>query len=303
MKVVTISMALEFRKVKNIEENLDYVKNLFEEIKNISPCFVVLPEVFAFAGLPCLYKNIKKEEIEKVKNFLVDIAKKTNCWIVGSTYDMEKDKIFNRCFFINRKGEIVGKYDKIHPTEDEMENGIYPGSKKQLPTDTEFGKIGAFICFDANWPENLKYQIDNGARLFVFSSAFPGGRILNSISLLYQIFIISGVWHLKSGIIDNTGRWIKRTDRFSYWVWADINIERTVFHWDYQGDKIKEIIRKYGDKVQIETFGDEALFTIETLDKNLSVSQIIKEFSLVTYKDYIKRAERKQNEKRSCLQE
>ncbi|MCS7180623.1 MAG: hypothetical protein NZ891_04650, partial [bacterium] len=87
-------------------------------------------------------------------------------------------------------------------------------------------------------------------------------------------------------------------DRFSYWVWKDINLGRTVFHWDFQGDKVKDIIRKYKDRIRVETFGDEALFTIEVIDEKISIKKIIKEFNLVTYKDYLKRAEEKQDRKR-----
>ncbi|MFN4227238.1 MAG: carbon-nitrogen hydrolase family protein [Candidatus Ratteibacteria bacterium] len=297
MRTVAISMAYEYRRVKKIEDNLNYIENIFNEIKNINPDFVVLPEVFAYAGIEFRKRDFK--EWSKIKEFLKNIAKKTNCWVCGSSYDVIGEKIYNCCFFVNRKGEIVGKYDKIHPTETELEKGIYPGKKQQLPVETEFGKIGAFICFDANWHYDLKYQVDNGAKLLAFSSAYPGGgRILNSISLLYQVFIVASIWSLNSGIIDNTGKWLVKTDRFSYWVWTDINLERTVFHWDFQGDKIKKIIERYKDKLKIETFGDEAIFTIEVIDKKLSIKKIIKEFNLVIYRDYLKRAESAQDRKR-----
>jgi predicted amidohydrolase len=297
MRTVAVSMCLEYRKVKKIEDNLIYIENIFNDIKNIYPDFVVLPEVFAYAGIKVNKRNIDNSWI-KVKDFLKKIAKNTNCWVCGSSYDLIDGKIYNSCFFVNRKGEIVSKYDKIHPTEIEMDIGIYPGKKEQKPVETEFGKVGAFICFDANWHSDLKYQVDNGAKLLVFSSAYPAGKILNSISLLYQVFIVAGIWSLTSGIIDNTGRWLVKTDRFSHWVWIDINLQRTVFHWDFQGDKVKKIIEKYKDRVKIETFGDEAIFTLEVLDKDLSIEKIIKEFKLVTYKDYLKRTELKQNKKR-----
>ncbi|MGB9677305.1 MAG: carbon-nitrogen hydrolase family protein [Candidatus Ratteibacteria bacterium] len=296
MRIVSVSMAYEYRRVKKIEDNLTYIENIFKDIKNINPDFVVLPEVFAYVGI-----EFKKRDIDRwqmIKKFLKDIAKETNTWICGSSYDVVDGKMYNSCFFLNRKGEIVGKYDKIHPTEIEIEKGIYPGKKCQKPIETEFGKIGAFICFDANWHSDLKYQIDNGAKLLAFSSAYPAGKILNAISLLYQVFIVAAIWSLTSGIIDNTGKWIIKTDRFSHWVWTNINLERTVFHWDFQGEKIKKIIEKYKDRVKIETFGDEAIFTIEVLDRKIPIEKIISEFNLVTYNDYLKRAELRQNSKR-----
>jgi len=289
-------MAYEYRKVRKIEDNLSYIENIFKDIKNINPDLVVLPEVFAYVGIEFEKRDFGKWE--KIKEFLKYIARKTNCWVCGSSYDLVDEKIYNSCFFVNRKGDIVGKYDKIHPTEGEIEKGIYSGRKDQKPIETEFGKIGAFICFDANWHYDLKYQVNNGAKLLVFSSAYPAGKILNSISLLYQVFIVAGIWSLNSGIIDNTGRWLVKTDRFSYWVWSDINLERTVFHWDYQGDKVRKIIEKYKDGVKLETFGDEAIFTIEVVDRKISIEKIIKEFKLVTYKEYLKRAEIMQNKKR-----
>ncbi|MCM8808772.1 MAG: carbon-nitrogen hydrolase family protein [Candidatus Omnitrophica bacterium] len=296
MRTVAVSMAYEYRKIKKIEDNLTYIENIFNEIRNINPDFVVLPEIFAYTGI-----EFKKKEINKyikVKYFLKNISKKTNCWVCGSSYDVIEGKIYNRCFFVNRKGEIVGKYDKIHPTEIELKKGIYPGRKDQLPIETEFGRIGTFICFDANWHYDLKYQVDNGAKLLVFSSAYPAGKILNAISLLYQVYIVAGIWSLTSGIIDNTGRWLVKTNRFSHWVWADINLERTIFHWDFQGDKLKKIIERYKDRLKIETFGDEAIFTIEVIDRKLSINKIIKEFNLITYRDYLKRAELAQDRKR-----
>ncbi|MCM8767219.1 MAG: hypothetical protein NC921_00345, partial [Candidatus Omnitrophica bacterium] len=107
MRTVAVSMAYEYRKIKKIEDNLTYIENIFNEIRNINPDFVVLPEIFAYTGI-----EFKKKEINKyikVKYFLKNISKKTNCWVCGSSYDVIEGKIYNRCFFVNRKGEIVGK--------------------------------------------------------------------------------------------------------------------------------------------------------------------------------------------------
>ena len=43
MRIVSVSMAYEYRRVKKIEDNLTYIENIFKDIKNINPDFVVLP--------------------------------------------------------------------------------------------------------------------------------------------------------------------------------------------------------------------------------------------------------------------
>jgi predicted amidohydrolase len=299
VKVATISMALEYRRASKVEENLKYIEELMEEIKDIKPDIVALPEVFPYIGVPLKARDV--QDMEEVKAFLSELSKRHQVYIGGSTYDRREGKVFNTCFLFDRKGEIVGKYDKIHPTEPEMEDGVCPGADEQEPIETELGKIGFQICFDANWHLYWKKLADKGAKMIIFSSAYPAGRILDSIALLNNIYIVASTWELKSGIMDKMGRWLVKTDRFFHWVWRDIELDTGVFHWDFQEDKPKEIKRKYGDKVRIETFGDEALFTIEPLSEEIKIEELIREFSLVPYKDYLNRAEKKQMENRASL--
>jgi len=51
--------------------------------------------------------------------------------------------------------------------------------------------------------------------------------------------------------------------------------------------------------IKIETFGDEALFTIEPISKDVKIDEIIKKYKLITYKEYIKRATEVQDDART----
>ncbi|MFH0796553.1 MAG: carbon-nitrogen hydrolase family protein [Candidatus Omnitrophota bacterium] len=296
IRVASVSMAYEFRKVRKREDNLNYIAETVAEIASIKPDLICLPEAFPIAGLD------KAEKVsEKDTELLCNLAKKYCTYLVGSIYEIRGGEIYNTALVVNRKGEIVGRYDKIHPTEGavgELGKGILPGKKEQLPVKTDFGKVGIQICFDANWPQEWQGLVEKGADLIVFSSAFPAGTILNSIAVLSKVYIVPAIWSLHSGIIDNTGRWVVQTDRFSFWVWAAIDLERTVFHWDYQEDRVKEMRRKYGDKLKIETFGPEAWFVLEPTVPEVSIPDIVREFKLITYRDYIKRATEAQDRKR-----
>lgn len=298
IRVATLSMAIEFRKPGSSKDNINYIEEKIEEISAINPDIIVLPEVFPFAGIELSEREIKNSFLDEIKDFLRRLSKNYKTYIAGSFYERRKEGLFNTILIYNREGEILGRYDKVRPTEPEMEKGIIPGKKNQKILETEFGKIGFKICFDANWHRDWEKDAEEGAELIIFSSAYPGGKILNSIALLNNVFIVSSVWSLDSGIIDNTGRLIVKTDRFFWWVWSEINLERKVYHWDFQGDKLKEIFKKYGRKIKVETFDPEALFTIEPVDDDISINEIIKEFELVSYRDYIKRAESMQDKRR-----
>ncbi len=293
MRVAAVSMAIEYRKIRKLEDNLRYIEDTFSDISNIKPDLVCLPEIFYCAGINIdERKNLYDKEI---KIFLRDLSSKYKTYIAASVFEKRKGNLYNTCLFLNRKGEIVGRYDKIHPTELEIKKGIKPGNKSQKPVRTEFGLFAAQICFDANWYQEWERFARIGVKLIVFSSAYPAGRILNSIALLNNIYIVASTWELKTGIIDNTGNWRVKTDRFSWWVWRDINLEREVFHPDFQREKIRDILKEYGEKIKIETFGDEALFTIEPISKDVKIKDIIKKYKLVTYREYIERATKVQD--------
>ena len=53
---------------------------------------------------------------------------------------------------LDRQGKLVGYYDKTFPTIGEIEEGILPGHGAVV-FDTDFGRVGAMICFDFNFPE------------------------------------------------------------------------------------------------------------------------------------------------------
>jgi len=109
---------------------------------------------------------------------------------------------------------------------------------------------------------------------------------------LYDVPIVASVQMMPAGILDGAGRWLARTDRFSWWVSATLDLERTVFHWDFQGEKLRAVRAKYGARVRIETFGEEAWFALEPAAPDVSIPEIAREFGLVTHREYMARVER-----------
>jgi len=285
IRIATVSMAHEQRRPTSIDDNLSYVTECVAEVTLLQPDLIALPEVFPTAGL-----DGDRQSAAHDTQFVQELARRHGTYIVGSL-SLERDgRLYNTAVFVDREGRIVGRYEKVHPTEGELERGISPGAHGQPLVETDLGVLGALICFDANWHGDWADLAARGAQLIVFPSAFPGGRLLEALALLNAVHVVPSTWTLHSGVIDNTGRWVARTDRFSRWVAADINLGRTVFHWDFQGERLRDIRRAYGPRVRIETFGPEALFTLEPVDPDLSIDDIIAEFDLVTHRDYIARA-------------
>ncbi len=123
------------------------------------PDIVFLPEVWTLGWAPeCFQKNVKKNEA--ALEFLSSIAKKYKVNIIGGSYIREtKDGYKNSCPIINRNGEVVAFYDKIHLYSPDGEAKAVTAGNTPLIVDIEGLKIGLSICYDIRFPELFRSYI------------------------------------------------------------------------------------------------------------------------------------------------
>ncbi len=173
-KIGVLSLALEPR-INNKEKNFQIVSDLISSIVNKID-LIVLPEFFS-TGI----SNegfIKLAEIEnnsETINYFSKIAKKYDTNIcLGSIIEKENDNFYNTSYFLNRQGEIVEKYRKIHLFS-------YFGGNEHLTVksgneikvvDFDFGRVGASICFDIRFPIHFNKLIKMGAEVIVCPNAW-----------------------------------------------------------------------------------------------------------------------------------
>src|SRR5688572_4561433 len=95
------------------------------------------------------------------------------------------DKLVNRGFVIDGKGEIAARYDKMHlfdvdlPTgESWRESASYQGGEQPVLVETPLGLLGLSICYDLRFAGLYASLSDAGATLFSIPAAFtvPTGQ-------------------------------------------------------------------------------------------------------------------------------
>lgn len=291
--VAALSMAIEERgsDAESRSNNLTYIARTMNQVAKCRPDIVCLPEAF-----PDLWKVGKGGRAGR--ELMVKLAVQHRTFMVGSIHEKRGNRMFNTGLVVAPSGEVVGEYDKVHPPPEELKAGLVPGARGQKPFQTYFGKIGVRICFDANWHDGWTNLVRAGAEIIFFPSAFPGGRILQSLALLNNVFVVPAIWTLHSGVIDNTGRWVARTDEDHWWTAATIDLERQVFHTDYQKEKAALIKEDYGDRVRVEMMENEGWFVLEPVDPEVSIPAIMREYGLITFREYIRRETKAQDDAR-----
>ena len=285
---------------ETVEERIERTLERMEETVAYEPDIVCLSEVFAHTGLPDLPPvSERADEAPAILKRFAVFARDHNCWVICPVYTNQAGKVYNAAVLIDRNGRIVGEYDKIHPTEGEIEAGIAPGPINPPVFETDFGTIGMMICFDANWPDDWRKLKENGAEIVFWPSAFAGGKIINALALMNGYHIVSCTRYQPARLIDINGEDIASNGRLQSWFVDTINLDRKIFHWDFQADEFRRIQDKYGDKIGFRIEHPEGWFILESRSPDITIDGIMKEYGLVTYDEYIARATRAQIEARN----
>jgi len=165
-------------KVKNLEK----IEKLLDLNKNKPIDLLVLPEFFSTGISHYSFKTFPEDENggSTIKN-ICKLARKYNTNIVaGSVIEKSENKLYNTSFVIDKNGNIVDKYRKIHlfkflgGQEDKL---INPGEDIKV-ISLDIGKIGLGICYDIRYPLHFNKIIKKGVDFIILPTAWA---IPNSI--------------------------------------------------------------------------------------------------------------------------
>ena len=241
-------------------------------------------------------KDARSEPLPKpgaITSFLAGKARQHSAYIIGSYWrqDAKGRGRYNSAVLIDRQGRLVGYYDKMFPTIGEMESGVLPG-RGAVVFDTDFGRIGALICFDLNFEELLAQYKEKGAELLCFLSNFRGGAMVPSAAFRNQCFIAGAVPHENGVIADPLGRVLAESSHYGRIIFARINLDSRIVHIDFNADRVLRMKEKYRELVKVETASPEAVYFLSSLHPDKSMQEMIEEFEIETLDAYLDRSRR-----------
>lgn len=278
VRVVTVSQADLSRGAGLLADTLERL----DRASAFRPDIACLPEVFVDATPETLPGPITGK--------LAEWARRNSSYLLFGLKTQAGGKTFNSAVLLDRTGRLVGRYDKIHPTEGELEKGIHPGQPDPPVFRTDFGTIGVQICFDVNWWDHWRRLKEKGAAIVFFPAAYPAARQLAAIALMNQFYIVSSSRSRLSRIYDITGETLAVSGQFQPWAGAALPLGKRLFEIDFHTAKARQIQRKYGDKVELKWYHEDDWFTLASLDPQLTMEDLIAEYGLTPLDDYRRRA-------------
>ena len=174
-KEINISAIQMCSKIADTEANINKVDELIKrDIKKTD--VIVLPEVWTCGWSPKHFQETAEEIPEsKTINFLSNISKQYNCWIIGGSFITNQNgHFFNTCPVINPKGELVTTYSKNHLfSYYGSDEGKYVEiGESPVMGDINGIKTGLTIYYDIRFPEIYRAYRKAGADLFINCAAW-----------------------------------------------------------------------------------------------------------------------------------
>ncbi|ANW94773.1 amidohydrolase [Wenyingzhuangia fucanilytica] len=173
--------------------NLENLANLDKQLNDIKTDLIVLPEMFS-TGF-CLEPSKVAETMDGLSVlWMLKTAKKLNCAICGSLSIQEKNKYYNRFFFVTPSG-IEATYDKKHLFSYGNENEAYTPGKKTTTINYKGWKIKPFVCYDLRFPVWSRNTNNYDLALYVANwpakRSFPWNQLLTARAIENMSYVVA----------------------------------------------------------------------------------------------------------------
>jgi predicted amidohydrolase len=174
---------IQMRATRSPAVNTEAAVKMIGEAKAGGADYVLTPEMTNIyeSSRERLFASIVPEENDTTLATLRELARALGIYIhIGSlAVKTSPDKAANRAFLIDRRGEIVARYDKIHMFDVDLEGGeSYRESRSYRPgelavlSDLPWGRLGITICYDLRFPALYRALAEAGASFLAIPSAF-----------------------------------------------------------------------------------------------------------------------------------
>ncbi|MBT7858991.1 MAG: carbon-nitrogen hydrolase family protein [Gemmatimonadetes bacterium] len=258
------------------------------ERQGLSLDIVALPEHFALpaGSVPAA----TAEDLNgRTITAIAEKARTHGTYAVVPMYLRQGEAIHNSAVILDRAGEPAGIYHKAFPVvlpDESIEQGITPGS--EFPVfETDFGRVGLQICWDAVFDDGWQALAEQEAELVIMPSAAPTLPLMISHAYRHQYYIASSVMRPPSVIVNPQGRIIAESSANRKVAVTRVDLDYRVvpstFLWS-RGDALK---RKYGDIIDWNWHDAEGSCLMTSSDPDMPIGRFLEIEGIMTLAQWI----------------
>src|ERR1700733_4171544 len=221
-----------------------------------------------------------------VRNTFVQSARQHRCYIVVPMYlldDKDKRLSSNAAILIDRQGEVVGIYQKVHLAvadgTDSLESGATPG--KEVPVfECDFGKLGIQICFDIRYDYGWDELARKGAELVVWPTQSPETSLPAFRAMQGRYYVVSSTWRNNASFFEPTGKIIAQIKAPEQILVQQLDLSYAILPWSSKLKNGAALWGEYGDKVGFHYYEDDDDGIFWSNDPHVTVGQMVRSLGL-----------------------
>ncbi|MBP1990676.1 carbon-nitrogen hydrolase family protein [Paenibacillus eucommiae] len=272
----------------------EHLRRKVQEVLPDRPDLIVLPEV---CDAPPNYPRERLFDFyeargDSILTMFSEIAREHSCHIAYPRMRKLADGTWrNSVELIGRNGEIIGAYNKNHPTCGEISDFQVLSGNEAPILQCDFGTVGMAICFDLNF-EQLRLQYEQSRPdLLVFVSMYHGGIMQQYWAYSCTAHFVSAISNsYPSQIISPLGHVLRTNTNYFDSFTETVNLDCVVCHLDGHWEKLEAIKKKYGSKIRIFEPGNLGTVQISSESDEFTIQTIVQEFELELARDYFQRS-------------
>jgi predicted amidohydrolase len=269
-------------------KTLDEVVALVDREGALGADLIVLPETFLGQN------ETTMEPLDgPTVTALAELARRHQTYIVCPIDRLENAHRLNTAVLLDRAGCVAGLYNKVFPYWSEFDHHQAAEPGQEAPAfETDFGRLGLAICFDANFPEVWARLADQDAELVVWPSAYSAGTTLQAHALMNHFYIVSATQTCDCIVYDITGQ------ELLYEKSAGVNVsrvtldlDRCIFHENFNMDKLARLWRDHADDVEVEQhLTREQWLVLRAKRPGVSARALARQYGMEDLRAYIRRS-------------
>lgn len=229
--------AVQMKATDSIPKNTQKMLKFINAAKKKGVDIICFPECATIhdeeriIGKPKRLKELK-ESIASIK----EKCRQAEVWCIFGTYEPVRNRIYNAAYVVDRSGDVVYKYNKVHLWQ--REKKLVTAGKNNNPVKTEFGSIGIITCWDFAFPAFIQKLSKSGARI-IFCPSFivsPSGteKIMESMPVVRAFenivyYVLCDAFHKRTAsrsFIAGPYSIIKRIEKKEGMIYADLNLKK-----------------------------------------------------------------------------
>ena len=149
-----------------IEKNMESIIMAMKEASENHADILLLPACFVTGyDLPMSYEKSIADDDKSIAK-ICEKAKKYKIGVVLTAFTKGNKQPQNSAFVINKSGNILMKYSKVHTCDFADERNVESGKEFKV-CDFEGIQLGVMICYDREYPESARILMLKGAEIIL----------------------------------------------------------------------------------------------------------------------------------------